>query len=39
MVKVGPESCQNKEGFFQPIVQITNEGNKKKESANFLSKK
>ena len=39
MVKAGPESYQNKEGPFQPVVRVIKEGDKEKESLSFLSKK
>ena len=39
MVKVGPESYQNKEGPFKPAIRVIEEGDKEKESLSFLSKK
>ena len=39
MVKAGPERYQNKEGQFKPAIRVIREGDKQKESLNFLSKK
>ena len=39
MVKVGPETYQNKEGPFKPVIRVIKEGDKEKESLSFLSKK
>ena len=39
MVKAGPERYQNKEGPFKPAIRVIKEGDKKKESLSFLSKK
>ena len=39
MVKAGPERYQNKKGLFKPAIRVIKEGDKEKESLNFLSKK
>ena len=39
MIKLGPERFQNKEGPFKSAIRVIKEGDKKKESLSFLSKK
>ena len=37
IIKLGPDTFQNKEGPFKPATRVIKEGDKEKESLSFLS--